>query len=203
MGDAKNDLAALIGSRICHDLISPVGAIQNGLELLEMSGVPKGPEMTLIADSVGNAGARIQFFRIAFGASSDHPLGRSEIVSVLKDMGKNARVAVHWDPMENLPRDQVRLAFLAILCFETALPYGGTVRVVHDDGGWTITGSGEKLNVNAELWDLLGAGPGSPAAGAGTVTPAQVQFLLLPLAASELGRTIGQERDLSTLRLRF
>jgi histidine phosphotransferase ChpT len=63
------ELTSLIGSRICHDLISPLGAIGNGVELLAMSEVAKGPEMSLIAESVENANARIRFFRVAFGAA--------------------------------------------------------------------------------------------------------------------------------------
>ena len=78
------DLAALIGSRICHDLISPIGAIGNGLELLSMSGAG-GPEVALISDSVANANARIRFFRIAFGhASPEQGTSRSEILSILQ-----------------------------------------------------------------------------------------------------------------------
>ena len=61
------ELNDLIGSRICHDLISPLGAIGNGVELLTMSGMTEVPEMTLISESVENANARIRFFRIAFG----------------------------------------------------------------------------------------------------------------------------------------
>jgi histidine phosphotransferase ChpT len=72
------DLAALVSSRICHDLLSLIGAINNGLELLNMSGAsPIGPEMQLICDSVKSASARIRFFRIAFGAASDDPVVRS------------------------------------------------------------------------------------------------------------------------------
>ncbi len=48
----KPDLAALVGSRICHDLISPIGAIGNGVELMMMEGAAKGPEMALITESV-------------------------------------------------------------------------------------------------------------------------------------------------------
>ena len=68
----KPDLAALIASRICHDLISPIGAIGNGVELLAMEPGGPRPEMALISESVANANARIRFFRICFGqASSD------------------------------------------------------------------------------------------------------------------------------------
>ena len=64
-----DNIAALIRSRICHDLISPIGAIGNGVELLTMSASAGGsPELDLIADSVHNANARIRFFRIAYGA---------------------------------------------------------------------------------------------------------------------------------------
>jgi len=203
MGQATNNLASLIGSRICHDLISPIGAIQNGIELLDLSGAVKGPEMTLIADSVGSAGARIQFFRIAFGASSDQALGRSEVVALLRDMGRNARVSVHWDPMQDFPRAEIRLAFLAVLCFETAMPYGGTVRVLHDGQSWTVTGSAEKLNVNETLWDALTTSTGDPDPGPAQVTPAQVQFLLLPLTAVEQGKSVSVYRKPGELALSF
>ncbi|HMS96693.1 MAG TPA: histidine phosphotransferase, partial [Tabrizicola sp.] len=60
------DLAALIASRICHDLISPLGAIGNGVELLAMERA--GPELDLLSESVAHANARIRLFRISFGA---------------------------------------------------------------------------------------------------------------------------------------
>ena len=65
MQQTNASLATLIGSRICHDLISPIGAINNGLELLELTGGAQGPEMDLISNSVEHAEARIKFFRIA------------------------------------------------------------------------------------------------------------------------------------------
>ena len=78
----KPDLAALLGSRICHDLISPIGAIGNGLELLMMDGSAAGPEMALISESVGNANARIRFFRVAYGlAQGNQRLGRVQSAS--------------------------------------------------------------------------------------------------------------------------
>jgi len=63
---ANANLAALIGSRICHDLISPVGAVGNGLELMQMAGGKLLPEMALIEESVEAARLRILFFRIAY-----------------------------------------------------------------------------------------------------------------------------------------
>ena len=61
--DTKATLAALLGSRICHDLISPLGAIGNGIELLELSGIDS-PEVALIREAVADANRRIKLFRI-------------------------------------------------------------------------------------------------------------------------------------------
>ncbi len=89
----KPDLAALLGSRICHDLISPLGAIGNGVELLAMSG-QSGPEMAMIEDSVRNANARIRFFRMAFGpASADQSASRTETLAILADYCQRRQAA--------------------------------------------------------------------------------------------------------------
>jgi histidine phosphotransferase ChpT len=197
MGQHTVNLAALIGSRICHDLISPIGAITNGLELLDMSGAASGPEMELIADSVGNAGARIRFFRIAFGAASDQPLSRSEVCTVLEDVNRGSRMVTRWGPLEPQPRGDVRLAFLAILCCETALPFGGEIQVVCENGRWTIEGRGDRLITDPDLWKVLEV-PGSA-----PVTPAQVQFALLPELLRDEGRSLRSELTDDMVSLHF
>ena len=140
MSDTTVNLAELIGSRICHDLISPIGAITNGLELLEMVGAVQGPEMELISGSVGSAGARIRFFRVAFGSASDQPLGRTEASELLKDVERAGRVRVNWHLTEAVPRNQVKLAFLALMCCESAMPFGGEVTIDQNVESWTVTG---------------------------------------------------------------
>lgn len=198
MGESNLNLAALIGSRICHDLISPIGAITNGLELIEMSGAMQGPELDLIADSVGNAGARIRFFRIAYGAAGEQLLGPAEIASVLTDVSRGSRLTMVWAPKAALPRSEVRLALLALQCCETAMPYGGTATVSHSDGTWTVTGTADKVNVDDVLWAGL-SHPGSQA----TITPALVQFALLPEVARDLGRRIHVQLDQGCISLEF
>jgi len=180
------NLAALIGSRICHDLISPVGAINNGLELLAMSGAMAGPELELISDSVLNANARIRFFRIAFGAAGDQQMGRAEIVSVLDDIGKAGRLKYQWNLAEGCSRSEVRMAFLAALCLETALPYGGLISVSCTDGKWTVVGEGRKISIEAPLWGHVDTSDTSA-----TLTPAQVQFAMLAVAAQEAERQVS------------
>ncbi|WP_226688452.1 histidine phosphotransferase family protein [Ruegeria arenilitoris] len=198
MSDTTVNLAELIGSRICHDLISPIGAITNGLELLEMVGAVQGPEMELISGSVGSAGARIRFFRVAFGSASDQPLGRTEVSELLKDVERAGRVRVNWHLTEAVPRNQVKLAFLALMCCENAMPFGGEVTIGQNGESWTVTGSADKLNVDNDLWKNLPTGryPNK-------VTPAQVQFALLPKTATSVGRRVVAETTSTRVVIRF
>jgi hypothetical protein len=126
---------ALIASRICHDLISPIGAIGNGVELLTMeSGSAVRPELALISASVANANARIRLFRIAFGAATgDQRIARNEVLSILTDLGHAGRITYAWTSHGDLSRREVRLVFLLVLCLETVLPYGGRVEVAQSE----------------------------------------------------------------------
>ncbi len=198
MGDTNVNLAELIGSRICHDLISPIGAINNGLELLEMVGTVQSPEMELISGSVGSAGAKIRFFRIAFGSASDQPLGRAEVTELLKDVESVGRVRVNWHVSDAMPRNQVKLAFLALMCCESAMPMGGVVTVANNGGSWTVTGVADKLNIDADLWKNLPKGQ-----FANKVTPARVQFALLPQTAASMGRRVAAETTSTRIAIRF
>ncbi len=198
MTDMSATLAGLIGSRICHDLISPIGAINNGLELLSMSGDPAGPEIGLIGESVGNASARIRFFRIAFGAAGDQMVGPVEVQSILRDLYGESRLAPQWGIVAPVQRSEVRLAFLAILCMETAMPYGGRISILNPDGEWCLKGAADRINVDADLWSFLsGTKSGSD------LQPSQVQFALLPLIAQDTGRRITCQSDDTTITLEF
>ncbi len=198
MGATDVNLAELIGSRICHDLISPIGAITNGLELLDMVGAVQGPEMELISGSVGSAGARIRFFRVAFGSASDQPLGRSEVAELLKDVERAGRVRVNWNLTEAVPRNQVKLAFLALMCCKSAMPLGGQVDISTSETGWQVTGTADKLNIDNDLWKNAATGN-----FANKVTPAQVQFALLPETAAAMGRRVSVETGTTRVTLRF
>lgn len=176
-----SDLAALIGSRICHDLISPIGAIGNGIELLMMEGRSNSPEIALISDSVAHANARIRFFRVAFGASSPgQRIGAPEVSALLADVMRGSRLGITWDSPPDLPRVQVKAAFLALLCLETAMPYGGRVAMSLQDG-WRVTASAERLRIEPGLWDPLLAGQVPQ-----TANPGQVHFTLLADLARRL-----------------
>lgn len=196
----RPDLAALLGSRICHDLISPLGAIGNGVELLGLD--PAGasrPEVALIADSVASASARIRFLRVAFGAASvEHRMGRPEILGLLADWTNGGRLVVDWQVPGDLARRAVRRAFLALLCVETAIPYGGEITVQFDQGHWLLEASGRRLKVEAQLWALL-TEPEADAA----LTPAQVQFGLLAQDLALFGLVARVRHDDAVLTLDY
>lgn len=196
----KPDLTALLGSRICHDLISPIGAIGNGVELLMMDGMGSSPELSLIVDSVAHATARIRFFRIAFGApgASEHRIARVEVVNILGDLTRGTRLTMTWQSPTDLSRREVKLAFLAILCLESAMPHGGTVTIDRGDQRWSLVGEAPRLRIDTDLWELL-SNPSHQV----DLTPAQVQFALLRDEIARQHRLLTVEVGEAAVRLSY
>ena len=193
------DLTALIGSRICHDLISPIGAISNGVELLSLTGHPAGPELEMIADSVGHANARVRFFRLAFGAAPDGArIGRAEVEGILADVSKSGRVTLRWTSPAEVPRTEAKLALLLALSAETAMTRGGTIEIACDGSDWTLLAEGARLRDLPHLWPLIR----DPAADA-EIDAAEVHFLLAGEAAAHARRPVTVERDAAQIRMRF
>lgn len=187
MKHSTENLFALISSRICHDLISPIGAITNGLELMQMTGSSMTPEVALISESVSDATTRICFFRVAYGlASQDQVMSFPEIDRMLKGGAVGPRIKVIWHPLEDIARSEIRLAFLALQCFETLMPYGGHVNVMRDQAGWTLTGSADKWRDCPDLLQAL-AQTSPPQ----DVAPCEVQFVLLPVLLQDGSRKIS------------
>lgn len=193
------NLAALVGSRICHDLISPVGAVGNGLELLQMMPGSEGPELDLITDSVAAARTRILFFRIAYGlALPDQMLGRSEITGLLAEIDRAGRLRILWDVAGDLPRPEVRLAFLALQCVETAMPWGGTARFTREGARWTVVAQAARLRIDQGLWGNL-----SLERPDCHVAPAEVQFALLPVLLADMHRHLTARLGETEITLTF
>ena len=193
------DLTALLGSRICHDLISPLGAIGNGVELLGMTGAASGPEIDLISESVGNANARIRFFRIAFGyGTSGQEIGRSEVRGIISDLTRGTRLNIDWRIETDQPRADVKLGFLLLLCFESSMPFGGKITVSNMGDTWEISGTADKLKVNPDLWAVAG----DPSVEA-EVTPANVHFALVPESLMDRGRRLFTDITDTGITVRF
>lgn len=197
MKDAE--LNALVGSRICHDLISPLGAIGNGVELLSMSGINAAPEMTLISESVESANARIRFFRIAFGAARNGDLiGNSELKGVLSDLYRGNRLHVDWRIGEDVPRVEAKLAFLLLQCLESAFPWGGKIQVTRTDTIWNIFGSADRTKIEPPMWELL-IDPHRQV----DITASNVHFALIHPAATQVGRRVTTNITESSVSVSF
>ena len=194
----KHSIDALVSSRICHDLISPVGAISNGIELLE--GLASAmPEIGLIADSVDTAKIKLQFFRVCFGQYSvGAVMGLGEVMQLGTGMVQTKRLRLNWDlKTDSCPREQVKLLFLMLLCAETTLPVGGTINVTQQDQGFVIQADGKRIQLD-DAWDTF-----TGQRGTAEVTPARVQFPLAATLAIDIGRSIAVEETETSLTITF
>ncbi|MEM7241395.1 MAG: histidine phosphotransferase family protein [Pseudomonadota bacterium] len=147
-----DQLASLITSRICHDLANPVGAIHNGLELLELSGFPTTPELELVIASVKNAQSKIGFFRAAFGPEDRAAVSVSEIQTLLKQKSHDGKTVFDWAGEIAPERSVLKSLLLLCLCIESSLPRGGNVRIRHFEPGWVIEAQAERIDPHNELW---------------------------------------------------
>jgi histidine phosphotransferase ChpT len=128
------DLAALLCSRVCHDLISPVGAIVNGLEVLaeEKDEETKTFALDLIKRSAGTASAKLQFCRLAFGAAGSAgaqiDLGDAETIS--RGFFEDDKTKLGWNlPRILLPKNRVKLLLNLLLIAGQTIPRGGRLTV--------------------------------------------------------------------------
>ncbi len=138
------DLAALLCSKVCHDIISPVGAITNGLEVLDEDG---GEDMRvfameLIQKSARQASAKLKFARLAFGAAgsagAEVDLADAEAVAMGYMEGEKADMT--WSaPRLLVPKNKVKLLLNLVLIANAAIPRGGTIDVLYDGDAVTPT----------------------------------------------------------------
>ena len=194
--EGEADLVALLGSRICHDLVSPVGAIANGVELLEMvHGASE--EVQLIQGAVASASARIKLFRLAFGAgSAAQAIPAREVIAILDAMYAQTRTKLYWTDEQDRPRPEIRLALLSLLCVEAATPWGGRVEVGRTGAAWTIHVEAERLRVDEGLWASL-----AERAPRADLRGSEVQFGLLARDAHRLRRPVSMTADDTRLSL--
>ena len=133
LGDLE--LAALVSSRICHEVINPVAAIANGLEMLgeEPDQAMREAAMDLIRKSTAQASAKLQFARLAFGAagSAGAEIDLRDAEKVARDLvGGSGKHQVNWQgPAVMLPKNRVKLLLNLVALGIVALPRGGTVNV--------------------------------------------------------------------------
>lgn len=146
------DLAALVASRLCHDVISPVGAIVNGLEVLEeeKDAQMRDFALDLIKKSARQASARLQYARLAFGAagSAGAAIDTGDAEQVARGALQDGKIELTWTaPRLLLPKNQVKLLLNLLLIAQTAIPRGGAIAVEIVAEG---AGPAETIRVEAE-----------------------------------------------------
>jgi histidine phosphotransferase ChpT len=134
LGMNEIEFAALMVSRVCHDLVGPLGAVVNGMEVLEdeRDAAMRADAIKLVTMSAEQALARIQFMRIAFGAagSAGAELDLGEIGRLITGLLEGGKVRLEWNvPQLYWPKDWAKLIMNATLLAADCLPRGGLVTV--------------------------------------------------------------------------
>ncbi|KAB2878734.1 MAG: histidine phosphotransferase [Pseudorhodoplanes sp.] len=189
------DLAALLCSRVCHDLISPVGAIVNGLEVMEDG---KDEEtnafaLDLIKKSIKIASARLQFCRIAFGAagSAGTQIDLGDAEKVARGFMEDDKTKLAWNlPRVLLPKNRVKLLLNMLVIAGQVIPRGGVVTVDAEGSGestgFKVTAAGTNAKIPQAIPPLLaGGGPG------GAIDAHAIQPYYTGLLARACGLTVS------------
>lgn len=195
-------VAELLASRLCHDLISPVGAVNSGIELMtEFGDDPDGESMQLVATSAKTASEKLQFFRIAYGnagSGANIPLGDG--LRLIEPVCANQRTTVVIDDQTagTLPgAGAVKLLLNLTLLAGECLPRGGELRVaVAPDMGVVVTASGEGVRMEEQLRASM---EGTIAEG--DLDPKTAHGCFTRLAAERLGVGVEIQTEADLVRI--
>lgn len=191
------DLAAYLCSRVCHDVISPVGAIINGLEVLEEEGADmRGVAMDLIKKSAAQASGKLQFARLAFGAagSAGAEIDLADAEAVARGLFADSKVELAWEgPRAVMAKNKVKLLLNLILNGQQAIPRGGTVSVTVTGAPsaptFTLRCSGEGARIPEDAAGFFGGGETKP------VDAHSIQPYYAALVARDTGMSVSFSRD--------
>lgn len=158
-------IASLLCSRLCHDLVGPIGALNNGVELLGDDDDPelRRQALDLLGDSAAEALRRLTFFRLAFGMAGgfSDAIGLSELRKAAAGLFTQGRTRLDWPEVSpgappGLPKLQARLLLNLVLVAASCLPKGGVLSVaVTGEAAATVTASGPGARLEAETAEAL------------------------------------------------
>jgi histidine phosphotransferase ChpT len=195
------ELAALLCSRVCHDLISPVGAIVNGLEVLDDNPKPEDRDfaLDLIRKSAKTASARLQFCRLAFGAagSAGAQIDLGDAQNMAKGHIEDGKITMTWNlPRLLLPKNRVKLLLNMLVIAQQTIPRGGTLTIDPVGDGeamsFRVTSAGLNARVPQNIVDMLNSS--SSAVDAHAVQPYYTRLLAqacgLKVTLTPVGETV-------------
>src|SRR6201987_104227 len=161
------DLAALLCSRVCHDLISPVGAIVNGIEVMEedKDEETKTFALDLIKRSANQASAKLQFCRLAFGASGSAgaQIDLVDAEKAARGLLDDGKITLLWNlPRALVAKNRVKLLLNMLLVASGAIPRGGSLTADLMGEGYRVTARGLNARLAPATADLLAGTPAEP-----------------------------------------
>jgi histidine phosphotransferase ChpT len=166
MSDSSLEFASLLCSRLCHDLLSPVGAMNNGIELLADEQDPDMRErvIELLADSARASADRLKFFRLAFGAGGGfgETLDANEVRAAVEGLVRaNARIQLGWMvETPAIPKTAAKILLNLVMVAFDALVRGGRLDVGVEGGEVVVRAEGSRIVLDAEIRQVLAAGQG-------------------------------------------
>jgi len=193
------ELAALLCSRVCHDLISPVGAIVNGLEVLDDDPKPDDREfaLDLIRKSAKTASARLQFCRLAFGAagSAGAQIDLGDAQNMAKGHLEDGKITIAWNlPRLLLPKNRVKLLLNMLVIAQQTIPRGGVLTVdpigEGEAMGFQVSAAGLNARMPQNVVDILASSHGAIDAHA-----VQPYYTRLLAEACGLGVSLAADGD--------
>src|ERR1043165_2420911 len=198
------DLAALLCSRVCHDLISPVGAIMNGLEVMEEGKDEETNQfaMGLIKKRAKAASAKLQFCRLAFGAagSAGAQIDTGDAEKVTRGLMDDDKTKLAWNlPRVLLAKNRVKLLLNMMLLAAQAIPRGGQLTVnpvgEGDKMAFRVSITGTNAKIPQAIPSLLAATPSDHAIDAHAIQPFYTAMLAkncgLSVSTAPEGEAIG------------
>lgn len=154
------EFSAFLVSRVCHDLVGPLGAVVNGLEVLEdeRDAAMRADALKIVTSSAAQALARLQFVRLAFGAagSAGAELDLGEVGRLIAGLMSVGRTSLEFDPPHvQWPKDWAKLLMNVALIGADCLPRGGVVHIeanpVGQPPGFKITATGANARVSEDV----------------------------------------------------
>lgn len=201
--DDENDdldalsMSALLSSRVCHDLINPVGAIGSGLDVLddpEMDASMRGAALDLIKSGARKAVALLAFARLAYGAGGAYgaEVSLEEAQKALSDVFEFAKADLDWRLGTGAaPKEKVKTILILAHAAADCVPRGGTVVVAGDMGGVEITATGKKAMLQDDLKKALA---GEARGLAPKFTPALIAAQLVAAAGGAISAELADDR---------
>ena len=206
MTDLAHDLASLMCSKLCHDLVSPIGALGNGVEVLadETDAELREGALDLIAQSARAAAAKLQFARLAYGSAggAGGTIDLASAARAAQEYFGTTKASLEWEPgAQAVPKDAARLCLNLLLVALDCIPRGGEIRAVLDlspegHGSFVAEATGRGARIAEPTWAAISGKTPSEELDARLVQPFFTGHL-----ARQIGAEVTQQADEASVRL--